>query len=145
MGDVAGSVGPVDRLNGGDGRVKLPEHLFEVAYELIERGALAEGRVVNLVYGLLIVSGYGEHIHLYHIINICEVARILAIAVDSGRFVAHQFLDEERYHCRISAVGVLAAAEDIEVSQTYVLKVAICASEDIGIKLIYVFGDGVGR
>lgn len=74
MGYVAGAVGAVGGLDGFDGGVFLAEEFAEIAYELIKSGAVAESGVVYLVYGFGIFGGEREHVHLYHVVDIGEVA-----------------------------------------------------------------------
>lgn len=144
VGDVAGAVGTVGGLDGADGFILIAEVLAQVGDELVEGGAFAEGGVVDLVYGGGIGGGHGQHVHLDDIVDVGEVAGILAVAVDVGSLVLHELLHEQGNHGGISSVGVLAAAEDVEVAQADVLEL-VCAGEDVGIELVDVLGYGIGR
>ncbi len=144
MGDVAGAVGAVGGLDGFDGGIFLAEEFAEIVHELIKGGAVAESGVVYLVYGFGIFGGEREHVHLYHVVDIGEVARVFAVAVDVGRFVSHEFLYEEGDYGRVCSVGVLAASKYVEVAQADVFS-AVGAGKHVGIKLVDVFCDGIWR
>lgn len=144
MGDVAGAVGAVGRLYVHDGGVFLSEEFAEVAHELVKGGAVAEGGVVYLVYGFGVVGGEREHVHLYHVVDIGEVARVLAVAVDVRGLVRHEFLDEEGYDGSVCSVGVLAASEHVEVAQADVFS-AVGAGKHVGIEFVDVFCDCIWR
>lgn len=94
MRDVAGAVGSVGGLDCFDFGVFFAEEFAEVAHELVEGGAFAEGCVVYLVYGFGVFGGEGEHVHLHDIVDVGEVARVFAVAVYVGGFVRHEFFHE---------------------------------------------------
>ena len=142
--NVAGTVGAVDGLYLGDFGVELAQVLFQISYELVKGGALAVCRVVDLVYCFLVRGREGEHVHLYDIVDICEVTAVFPVSVDSGGLVPHELLYEKGDDRGVCAVGVLTAAEDIEVSQTDVFR-TVGAGEHIGIELIHVLCDGIRR
>lgn len=144
VGDVAGAVGTVGGLDGADGFVLLAEVLAQVGDELVEGGAFAEGGVVDLIYGGGVGGGHGQHIHLDDVVDVGEVAGILAVAVDVGGLVLHELLHEQGNYGGISSVGVLAASEDIEIAQADVFEL-VGAGEDVGIELVDVLGYGIGR
>ena len=144
MGDVAGTVWAVDRLNSGYCRVVLREILLQVRHELVERGALPVGRIVNLVHGLRILRPKGQHVHLDDIVDIGEVPAVLAVTVDGRGLVPHELLYKERNDGGVCPVGVLTAAEDVEVPQADILR-PVGAREDIRVELVHVFGYGIGR
>ena len=144
MGNVAGAVGAVDGLYLGDFGVELAQILFQIGHELVQCRSLAVCGVVDLVYCFLVRGRKGEHVHLYDVVDICEVTAVLAVAIDGGDLVPHELLYEKRDDRSVCAVGVLTAAEDVEVSQADILG-AVGAGEHISIELVHVLRDGIRR
>lgn len=144
MGNVTGTAGAVNGLYLCDCWVELAQVIFQICYELVESGALAVCGVVDLVDGIRIRGRKGEHVHLYYVVDVGEVTAVLAVTVDGGGLVPHELLYEERDDRGVCAVGVLAAAEDVEVSQADILG-AVGAGEHVGVELIHVLRDGIRR
>ena len=65
--------------------------------------------------GKILRSIYGQS--LDHVFHIAEIPAGLAVAVDGYRFVAQQPGEPLGDHRSISAVGVLARTEDVEIAQ----------------------------
>lgn len=143
MGNVAGAVGAVDGLYLGDFGVELAQILFQIGHELVQCRSLAVCGVVDLVDCIRIRGRESQHVHLYDIVDVSEITAVLAVAVDGGGLVPHELLDKERNDRGVRSVGVLTAAEDVEVSQADILG-AVGAGEHVGVELIHVLGDGIG-
>ena len=58
--------------------------------------------------------------------------------------MVHELLHEERNDRGVRSVGVLPAAENIEISQADVLG-TVGAGEHVGVELVHVLRDGIGR
>ena len=144
VGNVAGAVGTVDGLHLCDFRVELRQVFFQIYYELVEGGALTVCSVVDLVDCIRISGRKGQHVHLYYVVDVGEVTAVFPVAVDGGGLVPHELLYEKWDDRGVCSVGVLAAAEDVEVSQTDVLG-AVSAGEHISIELVHVLRDGIRR
>ncbi len=97
-----------------------------------------------MVHGSRILRGGRKVVRQHHVVNIGEVARVAAVAVDDGRLMLHERHCKLRYHGSIGTVGVLPPAKDVEIAQPYCLH-AVEAAENTGILLIDKLGDGVGR
>lgn len=143
VGNVTGTAGAVNGLYLCDCWVELAQVILQICYELVKGGALTVCGVVDLVDGIRIRGRKGEHVHLYYVVDVGEVTAVFPVSVDGGGFVPHEFLYEERDDRGVRSVGVLAAAEDIEVSQTDVFR-AVGAGEHVGVELIHVLRDGIG-
>lgn len=141
--NVAGTVGAVDGLYLCDSGVELRQVFFQICYELVESGALTVCSVVDLVDGIRIRGRKGEHVHLYYVVDVGEVTAVFPVSVDGGGLMVHELLYEKRDDCGVRSVGVLTAAEDIEVSQTDVFR-TVGAGEHVGVELIHVLRDGIG-
>ena len=144
VGNVARTVGAVKDIHLGDLRIELRKIFFQISHKLIQRGALAVGGIVDGIEGRRIGGLHGEDVHQDHIVDVGEVATVLTVAVDDGRLVRHQLLHEEGNHCRIGAVGVLPPAEHVEIAQADGLH-SVGFGKDIGIELVHILGDGIGR
>lgn len=144
MRDIADTDGTVSGLDIGNGWVKGGEVLAEHGKEGIEVGALAVGHIVDCIDGAGLVGQGRELIGLDHVVDIGIITGVAAVAIDHGAFVLHELHHEERYHRRVSAVGVLPAAEDIEVAQANGLG-AIQIAEVRCVEFVDVLGNRVGR
>lgn len=144
VGNVARTVGTVKDLHLGDLRIELRKIFFQISHKLIQGCALAVGGIVDGIEGRRIGGLHGEDVHQDHIVDVGEVATVLTVAVDDGRLVRHQLLHEEGNHCRIGAVGVLPPAEHVEIAQADGLH-SVGFGKDIGIELVHILGDGIGR
>ena len=77
------------------------------------------------------------------ILDIGEVAALLAITIDAALLTADEKLDELRENGGIGPVGVLSASEDIEISQAVGVE-AVVTGVLLRPLLIGPLGDGVG-
>ena len=112
--------------------------------QLVQRRAIADRDVVDLVDGVRILGGGGKQVGLDGVVDVAEVAAGFAVAVDIDRLVLDHAGDPLRDDRGIGAVGILAAAEDVEVAQADGLQ-AIAAAEHVGIQLVDQLGHRVGR
>lgn len=87
------------------GRIVFREKFFQVADQLVQCGTIAISRIVDLIYSFGIRCLHSPDIHLDHIVDIREIPGIFTVAVDVGRFVVEELLDEERNDRSISAIG----------------------------------------
>lgn len=78
------------------------------------------------------------------ILDISEVAALLAIAIDATLLTADEQLDELGDDGCVGSVGILTATEDIEISQAIGVE-AIVTCVLLGPLLIGALGDGIGR
>lgn len=144
VGNIARTVGTVNGLDVPDFGVVFRQKFFEVIHQLIQRGLLAAGRVVNPVDGFGVRGFHRQQVHPDDVVDIGEVAAVGAVAIDNGRFVAHELFHEQRDDGGVGAVGILPAAEDVEIAQPDGFH-PVDVGEDVGIEFVDVFGDGVGR
>eukprot|EP01022_Parablepharisma_sp_SALTPOND_P004211 TRINITY_DN118_c1_g1_i1.p1 TRINITY_DN118_c1_g1~~TRINITY_DN118_c1_g1_i1.p1 ORF type:complete len:1598 (-),score=548.50 TRINITY_DN118_c1_g1_i1:18136-22929(-) len=141
--DVAGTEARVGRAMLLQVREALHQQAAHDLIELVEAGAIVERDVVDLVGGVG-RGGGGQQVGLHHVVDVAEVARGLAIAIDAQCIVADHRRHPLRDHGSVGAVRILAAAEHIEVAQADALQ-AIAAAEDVGVQLVDVLGHRVGR
>ena len=142
--DVTGAVRTMRRLNSGYRRVIGRKIFLEITDKLVECSTLTKSRIIYLVDCFRIGCRHGPHIHLNDIINVREITAILAVAIDVGCLMRHEFLDKQRYDCGICAVGILTAPEDIKISQADVFS-TVCAGKDVGIKFVDIFRNCLWR
>ena len=116
MGYITDTIGTMLRLDGRNGGVVLGEGLLEVVDQLIERGTLTKSGVVHLVDRLRRGRRQCTLVHLDDIIYIGEVATVGAVAIDDGRLVRHQLLDEEWDDRSVSSVRILPTTEYVKVA-----------------------------
>src|SRR5450830_1279777 len=116
---------------------------MQLLIQLVKRGAVTHGHVINLIHGFGVLRGGGEQVGLHHIGNKTEVAAGFAVAIDEDRFALDHTGGPLGYDGGISTVGVLAGPENVEVAQANGVK-AIAAGKHVGIQLIDVFGNRVG-
>ena len=88
-------------------------------------------------------DGGGQEVGLDGVVYVAEVAAGFAVAVDvDGLALDHAgnpFGDDGG----IGAIGVLAFAKDVEVTQTNGVE-AVATGKHVGVQLVDVFGNGVG-
>ena len=113
------------------------------ANRVVQRGAVADGDVVDLVARLGAFAGGGQQVGLDGVGDVAEVAAGFAVAVDVDRLALEQRGSPLGDHGGVGAVGVLAGAEDVEVAQADGCE-AVAAGEDVGVEFVDVLGDGVG-
>ncbi len=135
---------------------------MKLLIQLIERGAVADCDVIDLVdggrerrHGLPRFArndgggrgcghGGGEQIGLDGVVDVAEIAAGFAVAVDEDGLALDHAGDPLRYDGCVGAIGVLARAKDVEVAQADGFE-AIGAGEDVGVDLVDQLSDGVGR
>jgi len=122
----------------------LRDAVADHGVELEKRGLVAKGDVVRLPERRGILHRGGEQVRLHHVVDVAEVARRGAVAVDVRHLAAQQRPDPRGDHRRIGTVRVLARAEDVEVAKADGL-VAVADVEDIRVELVHLLGEPVGR
>ncbi len=80
---------------------------------------------------------------MHHVIDIAEVARGFAITVDLAALSGRELTEPARDDRRIGTLGILPGPEHIEIAQANRLH-AVGTPEHIRIKLVDIFGHGVG-
>ena len=142
--DVAGpELAIARRVAGGLRRVRHEAGL-QLVVERVERRPSADRDVVDLVQARVAAGGGGQQVGLDRVVDVAEVARRLAVAVDRDRRVGEQRGDPLRDHGRVRAVRVLALAEHVEVAQAD-RREPVAAREDVRVQLVDVLGDRVRR
>ena len=58
-----------------------------------------------------------QKVGLHHIVDIGEIARVTAVAIDKGLAMINEGAHPQRNHCCIGSIGVLPPAENIEITQ----------------------------
>ncbi len=111
--------------------------------EFVQGRTFSEGDVVDEVARRVLRAG-GEDVGLHHVVDIAEVTRGFTVAVDMHGLALQEGGEPLRDDRRIRAAGVLTLPEDVEVAQADGRK-AVAAGEDVGVKLVDVFGDGIRR
>lgn len=141
---VARSEVAIARLNVAQMREAGRECRADGREEGVERGALADGDVVNLIDGGRLGHGRGQEVGLHGVVDVAEVAASLAVAVDEDVCAAEEGGGPFGDDGGIGARGILARAEDVEIAQADAAQ-AVGAGEDVGVEFVDVFGDGVRR
>ena len=128
----------------------------QLLVQFVKRGAVANGNVIDLVSGRHIYldsrlrgndgirNGGGEEVDLAHVFDKAEIAAGFSVAVDKDRFVFNHAGDPLRDNGGVSAIRVLAWAEDVEIAQADGVK-TITARKHVGIQFVDVFGDRIRR
>jgi hypothetical protein len=122
----------------------LPDERGERVEQPVQRRALSDGNVVNLVQGGSVRRQRRAQIRLHRVRDKAEVAAGFAVAVDRHRLAARDRADPTRDHRGVGALRILPRAEDVEVPQSDRLH-AVAARENIGIELVDVLGYRVRR
>ena len=86
----------------------------------------------------------GEQVPLHDVVDVREVARLLAVAVDLERLALERQLEEARDDRRVLRLRVLARPEDVEVAQAHRLE-AVEPREDAAVVLRRELRDRVRR
>ncbi len=133
----------IHRLQRRQFRLTRAEEIAYAVVQLVERGAAAKGHVVHLVHRLRGIRCGGQHVGLNDIVDVAEIARRFAIAIDLAALPGCQLAKPAWNDCGIGTFGVLPRAEHIEIAQANGLH-AVGASEHIGVKLVDVLGNSVG-
>ena len=126
-----------------DSGVIRDKQLFEDSKHFIQIGVGTKGGIVHLVQRLRVGSGGSQLVDLNDIVNIGEIARMATVTVNHRSLATQHLADEFRDHRSIGALGVLPAAEYIEIAQADGSK-AIHPMEDLGIQLIDILGYRIG-
>lgn len=142
MADVSGPEVPMDGLGFRGLGLMADDLLADKLEKLVERGPLAEGYIIYEVPGVF--RGMGrQQVRLHHVVDVAEIAGRLAVSVDMDGIALRQCGEPLGDHRRVRAVRVLTLAEHVEVAQADGLE-AIAVRENLGIKLVDVFGHRVG-
>ena len=144
MAYVAGAEIAVDRLESGQMREFRREQGTDGFEQLVQRGAVANGHVVDLVDRVRVRAGGGEQVGLDDVVDVAEVAAGFAVAVDVHRLVVDHARHPLRHHRGVGAVRILAPAEDVEVPEADRLH-AVAAAEHVGVQLVHQLGHRVRR
>ena len=144
MAHVAGSEGAIVGLDVGSGGTTHRDQRAQLAIQVVERRATVHRHVVDLVHALEIRNGRRQDVGLHRVLDVAEVARRLAVAVDRGRLTFEQRGDPARDHRGIGAARILARPEHVEVPQADGLH-PVRACKHVGVKLVDVLGDRVRR
>jgi len=139
MSNITGTKIAVNRL--GILQQEMPDNqpIPQEDKKFVQIGALADSHIVNLVRGRFVLNGGGQQVGLDGVLDVAKIAAGFTVAVDVDGFVLEQGGDPLGDYRRIGAVGILAAAENVEVAQADRFK-AIGAGENIGIEFVDVFG-----
>lgn len=105
--------------------------------------AAAVGDVEGLAGGGM-GGAAGTEVGLDDIVNIGEIAALATVAVDGGALVVQQLLDELGDDSGVGTVGVLTAAEDVEVAKAVGVE-AVVHGVLLRPLLVATLGKGVGR
>ena len=110
----------------------------------IERASVSGGDVENLSRGLRRGSFAGQQICLHRVVNVSEVAALLAVAEDRGLLATQHHGNELGEDTGIGRGGILPRAEDVEVAQGHGLKLVATIKRN-QVMLAGQLGDGIGR
>ena len=143
MAHIASAEVAVHGLGALQVRVAGKQVAVQLGIQLIERGPVAHGHVVNLVHGFGVLRGSGQQVGLHHVGNKAEVAAGFAVAIDVDRLALDHAGNPLGDDGCVGAIWVLARAEDVEVAQADALH-AVGFAEHVGVQLVHVLGDGVG-
>ncbi len=119
------------------------ERIAQCKEKLIERGAVANGDVVDLVACFWAGRCGSQQVGLHSVGHIAKVPAGFPVTVDVDGLALEQCGRPFGDDGGIGAVGVLAGAKHIEVAQANRVK-AVAAGKHAGIQLVHVFGHGVG-
>src|SRR5687767_11857946 len=111
MTHIAGSRLLVNRLNVAAGNVA------NCVDERVQRDAFAARDVERPTVH---VARRGcEQVRIYGVVDVCEIARLLTIAVDHGRPAADESKDEAGDDGRVSGTRILSGSKDVEVTERH--------------------------
>src|SRR5208337_2740789 len=110
--------------------------------EVVKRVSLACAHVED--HATHAIRCASEHVGLDHVIHISKVARLFSIAVDDGTSAPKRRFDEARNYCRVGGVGILAGAENVEVTKGN-SREAVNSMEDDAVLLAREFRKSVRR
>ena len=143
MAHVGGAKVAVGGLRALQVRIVRQQIFVQLGVQLVERGAVAHGYVVNLVHGFCVLRGGGQQVGLHHVGNKAEVTAGFAVAIDVNGLALDHAGDPFGDDGCVGAVRVLAWTKDVEVAQAHALQ-AVGFAENVGIQLVHVFGHGIG-
>lgn len=86
--------------------------------QFVERCPLAAGNVVNLADCRRIAGATRQQVRLDHIVDEAKIAAGFSVSVNESIFPPDQAIKPLWNDCGISAVRVLAPAENIEIPQS---------------------------
>src|SRR5436305_5850238 len=104
----------VDRVDG------CAEFVAKAARQLVERDPLAAGDVVDTTADA--IGFEGCDVRVDDVVDVREVARLLAVAEDHGRLAMTIGPDEPWDHRRVFGLRILPRTEDVEVAKRHGLK-----------------------
>src|SRR5712691_2655272 len=116
--------------------------ILQLFQELIQRDALSICDVDNLSYSPGCLSCLQVSFH--HVIDVGEIARLFAIAIDHRSFAAQKGANKTRNYARVLRAWILTRPKYVEISQRYRLQ-TIDASEDLAILLADELCHSIGR
>src|SRR5207245_2685714 len=141
--DVGERVAHVARARRGVGaRQAAVEEVADRVGDGDERVARAAGDVEDLARHPR--RRHREQVSLHHVVDVGEVARLLAVAVHLERLARERLGEEARDHGRVLRLRVLPRPEDVEVAQAHRLE-PVEAREGLAVVLRRQLGDRVGR
>lgn len=128
----------------GIGHAIRSQCVLDCAKELIKTGAITHGHVVDLVSRSVIRDSSRQQVCLYRVVYKAKIATGFAVTIDMEIIALDHRGSPFRDNGSISAIGILAFAENVEVTQPDSVE-TIAARKDIGVQLVHVFSDSVGR
>ena len=120
------------------------EHALEPRDDVEQARAAAAADIVGLARDGRRRRARGEQVGRHDVVDIGEVARLRAVAVDLQRLALDAPEDEARDHRGVLALGVLAGPEHVEVAQADGLDTEE-AAPDGGVDLAGDLGGRIGR
>ena len=140
---VARSEVAVNRLFGVANAVRL-QGITQCVEQIVQAGSATDGDVIDLIARLLAFSHCRQQVGLDGVIDVAKIAAGLAIAINENVFSANHCGRPFRHDRGVRTSRVLPSAEDVEVTQADGGE-TVAAREDVGVQLVYIFGDRVGR
>ena len=85
--------------------------------ELQQGGALAVGDIKNLAGRLFVLRHGSQDVCLHDVFDVAEIAGDVSAAIDETGLIFSKTGDPFRNDRRIAAPGILARAEDVEITE----------------------------
>src|SRR5438105_9829016 len=118
--------------------------LFYSLEGLVQRNLLATGQVEHLACNRRSRSRAGQQVGGYHVVNVSEIAALLAITEDDRSLAAKHGGDELRNDSGVLRARVLSRAEDIEVAKRDRFY-TVATKERLKVELAGELGHSIGR
>ncbi len=134
----------VNRRGEFHASVERHDFLAQQLVKGVQACLLAKRHVVDLIRRFRMRTQPCQHIGLHHVVDIAEVARGFAVAIDETRLIAADGFGPIGNHRRIRPIGVLAGAEHVEIAQSDALQ-AIDPAEYVCVEFVEIFGHRIGR